>query len=274
VITPTQIKEWGILVTALVVDLLSMWLLRFIGFNFVGNWPVTGMVVILLIAASIATALALSLTQSRVVRGVFIIALVLLSSAVGRFEISALIGAVVLLVSILGATRVIIDETQNRITYGTRVVYRAGLKFIVIGFMAVMLSYLFPIIVNYINHNDQLVTSAQVEPFIRPVQPLVNQILPTYQPQPGIQTSLIGQDTVASLVAGILNRYVGTATHDYPLFFAALVVLILYMSIYAFIPFLVWPALAVMALLMWLLRVTGVVTTVTESIPVERLRLS
>lgn len=310
-INSAQTKEWGILLFVLAADLAGLFLLKVIGFGFWNNWPVTGILLAILLVLSAVTALALSLIHSRVTRIVFMLALLVIIVAVGQFKVNAMVGAVIFLVSMAGAARVISDEIDNRIEFGVRVVYRAGVRLLVIGFVIVGLSYLFPLIVTYINTNEALVKAEEVDPFIKPVEPLLTQVMPSYKAEQNVDdlidarlaeeekklpagmtlpsnardlvkaelakstgTTLTGKETMSTIVAGIINKYIGPTTHEYPHFFAGLVIFLLYITVYPFVSLLAWPTLAVIAVLLALLRSARVVEIKTDSIQVQRLTLS
>ncbi|MEX1997619.1 MAG: hypothetical protein WEA04_03010 [Candidatus Andersenbacteria bacterium] len=221
------------------------------------------------------------------------------------------IGAAVLLVVFMAmAQRTIVREVHNRVYYRITQIFPGGVQLLTLGLMIALLGVAWPLITNSVAQARFQITERQIEPLLKPFDPIINDFFPGYTPQtsfdelleasiaeerkklpPGyiideqqlqrsrqeiaqrLGQNLSGQESFSTIVAGLINRQINELTSQNPLIASILLMIIIFLTFRVLVPFIVWPTLGLIALSVQLGQEAQLFTITRTQAMVERLQL-
>lgn len=255
-------------------------------------------------------AVAFALVGSRSGLAVLLIFPAAVTVIISRLLPVAIGGAILLSIFCLMAQRTLVREVRNRVYYQTSHVFGSGIRLLTLGLMVGLTGLVLPIL-NATPGSYQLrVTERQIEPLLKPFEAYIGQLLPGFRPDASIdelideqirqqeaqlpegvelseqqrevarqqlgrqlQQKLTGQESVATIVANSLNQSVSKITSQNPLLASLILVALVFLTLRALVPFLIWPILGVTAGLIYILRQAGLIYVARTQAMIERLQL-
>ncbi|MEX2054786.1 MAG: hypothetical protein WD972_01265 [Candidatus Andersenbacteria bacterium] len=227
-----------------------------------------------------------------------------------RFDTVAIGGGVLLGIFLLLAQRTFVREVQNRIYYRTTHVFTAGLKMVILGVIVVLTALVLPTLTSPDATQQFDVQERHIEPLLRPLEPVLQRYIPGYtkeatideivkkqvdaqqeQLPPGVEippdqvrqsrqelakrlnVSLNGRETVTTVVTRMLNRQVRQLSTTSPLLIPIILVAVVFLTLRALVPFIVWPVLGLVGLILYFARGIGLVYVSRTEATIERLQL-
>lgn len=186
----------------------------------------------------------------------------------GRLQPAALAGAGLLAIATLIASITTRDHLDDYIKLQPRRAFWVGSQLVVIGTIAALAGLYFPVLVNQLQTGSVQLNERSVEPFLRPLTPVVANLIPGYQNEQS------PQPTTTTLVTNLLNRQLGRFSTESPLLVSLLILIPAFFTIWFLSPILLWPVVFTISGLLWLFRRLHLVQVETHPEPVEHLTLS
>lgn len=268
-------------------------------------------IILVLLAAVWAALLAVSLalasqpgTSSGLILSVA--AALIIAGLLVRAYIPATVAALVVILSLTLARQWLRREIVNRIVFNVRHIFTHGTRVIIIGLIVALAALAWPYVTSevVVVHNIGI-PEEQVEALLRPMAPVIANFLPGYHPDavideiiqnqieqrfPGLEISpaqiiearqdfaktfgrplLTGRETVAHLVAGLINQQLRGLAQKSPWLLAVIVLAVVVLVFRALAPFVVWPVLFVISGLVTFYRRIGLVFLSRSQATIERL---
>lgn len=168
-----------------------------------------------------------------------------------------------------GAAQAFKRDSRNLRQYRTVSIFAAGSRLLLTGLILAGAGIALPVIEGSIKREGLAVTPKQVAFVLRPLAPLLKDIVPNFT----LTSNVDGQESLADIVTGRLNQTLQRVTQVNALTVALVAVVLAFLTIRALIPLVAWVLLAAVALGMWFARGVGLVVTLKETIDVENLTL-
>lgn len=228
----------------------------------------------------------------------------------GMLTVPAMVGAALFAASFGYARRSLAKEVTNRITYRTKLVFWKGTQLLMIGLIVAGISMAWPQVDKTVKEEGIQFKESQVETLIAPVQPVLEGILPGYKPDqtideiielqfqqqleqlpPGteippaqqatirqqiaqsLQQDLTGQESLPSVVTGIINNQLRNLTQSSPWILALIVIIVVFLTLRALIPLASWPAIGLISVLIRICQQTGLIMLSRSQATIERIHL-
>lgn len=302
-------KELGLIVFTLGVGILEFLIFSLL-IEATANWLVTAILVVISIVWLAVVTFTLSLTQRKWSLWLLNVGSAVTVLVAGRFSSAAIGGAVLLLLFMFLAYRSFGREVANRITYKASDVFPPGLKTLMMGLLFALLALSLPHLQGSIEQNRIQVTEKNIDPLLKPFERVIASFLPGYftgatvdeilkasiaqqssqlpagfsvdpnqlaisraQISKQVGYQLTGQETISGIVAGFINHQVTNATRSSPLIVILILLAIVFLTLRATIPFLVWPVLALVMFLVWIGRKAELVYLARTPTVIERIQL-
>ncbi len=229
---------------------------------------------------------------------------------VGRASLPAFIGAAILLLTTFLARSIIAREINSRVNFNTRVIFRDGVKVLILGLAVSLLALSFPLLRSSAEQGALTIPMPYVEAIVNPLTPALARYLPGYErgntindiidaqiakqaadlpagfvvppeqretiradlsKQLGI--SIRGDETMPVLVTRYVNQYVKSLAKGDGLLVVIVLLVAALLALRAIIPILAWPVLAVIAALLYLSQRIGLISVIRTQVTIERMRL-
>ena len=264
---------------------------------------------ILVILQTAVLALALSVTQHWGTR-LALLVIPAMTVAVLGLHVSSVLGGLLLLLAAWMGSRSLREEIGNRLQYRVWPMYGPGVRLLLLASLLGVIGLAYVPLLGAVNRGGLRLSPAYVSLFLKPLEPLLTSTIPGYksdqsvndfinaqlqqeqsqlppgttvpsQEQAVLRTqlsqrfgqSLTGAESVSSIIAGKVNQYVDSTVRSYPQLVTLIVLVSLALTIRFLLPFLAWPTLGVIALLMWFGRQVGLFTLTEEQRTIQRLTL-
>lgn len=219
-------------------------------------------------------------------------------------------GALLLAIFTLMSARTIVREEQNRLYYRTNHFFAGATRLLTLGLLIMLTSLAWPQLSDSVRNTRFVISERQVAPFMRPIEPLIRDFFPGYSATASIDElidaslaeekkklppgtvidplqeqqirsdlktrlgqGLTGNEGLAAVVAGRINRQINDMATQNPVQASLILAVLAFLTLRALLPFIVWPALAAVALLVKLAVRGRLVRVATEQVMMERLRL-
>jgi len=224
----------------------------------------------------------------------------------GLLSLGATVGAALAIVLLLLARRFITGELENRVQYRTGDVFFAGLKMMIVALIVALAGMSLPSLEQSLASGQLAITAGQVSSFIQPVMDVfgwdaaapgagstIDSLIDQQLSQQGIdaasvtpeqraaaraeigqrlQVPVSGEETVSDVAASRVHLWLSTLAESNPFGFAIGVLVLVIVTIRAFVPLLAWALLTPLALSVWVARRVGLARVVETTQAVERLR--
>ena len=132
--------------------------------------------------------------------------------------------------------------------------------------LAALFALYFPTLVAHLQSGSLRVDERYITPIIQPLRPLIgdiNQSIPTPT----------GPKPLPIVVAEMMNRYLSQFTTQYPILISLLLSVSLYLTLWVFVPLILWPTLIIILGWIWLFRATNLIRVEVRNEPVEHITL-
>lgn len=231
-------------------------------------------------------------------------------AAAGMLTIPAIVGSLLFATAFGYARRKLIDDVTNRIQYRTRTAFWRGAQTLMIGLIIAGISLAWPQVGKTLRDEGVAVKESQVETLVTPIEPILENILPGYAPNqsideiielqyqqqleqlppgtqipPGqqelvrqqisqtLQQNLSGQESLPSVVTGIINQQLRNLTERSPWLLALIVILVVFLTLRAAIPLATWPVILVIMAMNKIGQKVGLILLSRSQATIERLHL-
>lgn len=267
---------------------------------------------VLIILGTIAVALlaiVFAVVTSRAAITVVILAFVALILLLSRLGIGAIAGSALLAFCFLNARASLRQEIGNRIYYRTAPIFRSGSKMILIGFIVAGIGVIYPFLLEKVKDKQVTIRPIVIEPFFKPVEPFIAQIIPGYSSgqtinnllesqlassadnripdelrdqqrdvarqrlEQQLNQKLSGHETLPEVAARTASRQVTIFIQRYPLLSTLVLLVFLFFTFNILVPLLIWPVILVISAFVWLFIKVGLFHRVLTLVEVERLQL-
>lgn len=233
----------------------------------------------------------------------------LLIIGLGRLSVAAIAGAAISLLFLFIARSYIYRELKSRIRFRASEIFPFSTRYTLLALAFGLVGMSFPGLTERFNASNLQIPEKYVQSVLQVATPLVGQLVHGFDPSKTVDQFLVeqvkgsgqvtvgdtavppgeltilrhqfaaqfgvpvaGEETLASVAGGIVNRYVQSWAKDNNWIFIGVVVILLFLTWRAIIPFLVWPTLA----LLWLINVLalriGLVHTIVHTVNSERVQ--
>lgn len=292
------------------VSLLVVVLFAFLFQHATTDW-VTAVVLALITVLWVALlAIGLTVVRSKISTAVLVLLPPLMVAAVSRLSVIAMGGAVLLAIFTLLARHTFTRELESRLEYGVVTIFGRGVRLLALGCMIGLLGLTWTTLTGEEGVYEFQVSEERLEPLLRPAEPLIRRFVPQYQPDltidefiqreldaqaaelsPGVGIppeqvarsraqlaeqlgeELTGDETITTIVTRKLNRSITVLTQENVFLVTAVLIAIAYLTLRALLPFVVWPLLGVIALLVIALRSAGLLVMREAQVTTQRLTL-
>lgn len=229
----------------------------------------------------------------------------------GLFSIGSLVGAILLVIFLLAARRAVHREMEGRIEFRTVTVFYHGTKFVTMGILMMALGLSVLPVKDYIEQGALNLPEQSMALFMRPLTPFIRGYIEGYSEEKSVNdlvdiyasrqaermgipprvipqqqknqllldisdrfgVSLRGNETVPAVVAQVVNKRIGAIAAQSSVLVVGMLVIVALFLVRAIVPFLVWPSLIFVGLLMLIARVSELVTVKDVSVKAQRLFL-
>lgn len=303
-------REVGLVV---VVGLWNTWL--FVAMGWLLELSVTTTTALFALGASAVVAVALlafalSVVRHRASQAALLAIPALATMVGGRFSLSALIGAFLLLLLLWSAGRILRYEMTSRTIFRLRPMYSEAIKRITLGIILAAVGLAYAWVLGGIHSGQFRLKPHHLAPALRPAEPLLQQFIPGFSseltidqwidaqleeevrrvaPQATVapqQRQLVreqlerqvgqrlsGQENFVTLATNLTNQRLDTAVRQYPIVVTVVILVLIFLTIRAGVPLLVWPVIGLLYLFVRLGERTGLVRLEETSQTVQRLIL-
>lgn len=303
-------KELGLL--ALLTGVSALVVLVYVIFLPVAveAWVVALFLALLVLVWQALWLMALSLGRRKAITAGLCVVPALIVVVISRFSPVAAGGALLLVVFSLLAARTLVRDEANRLYYRTTDFFTNAARLLALGVLITLTSLAWPILTDSIKNTRFTISERQVAPFLKPIEPVIQDFFPGYTATASIDDlinaslaeekknlppgavidpvqeermrqdvkrrlggNITGNEGLAAVVAGKINRQINAMTSQNPLQASILLAVLAFLTLRALLPFVVWPTLVLVALLMKLAVALKLAQVRTENVTLERLRL-
>lgn len=221
--------------------------------------------------------------------------------------IPAIMAALIMAVA-LGISRLILRrEMMNRVFFHVRHVFTHGARSITLGLIVAIAALAWPYVTKELIAPDKIgIPEEQIARLLRPVEPLLRNIIPGFQSTLTIdqiiaqqigqeaatklspadldllrqefgsrlnlgRNTLTGVETSATLVTNTVNLQLRALAERSPWLLTFIILLIIILAAHAIVPFIVWPILGLISGIVALLRQVGMIYLARSQATIERL---
>ncbi|MBI4021875.1 MAG: hypothetical protein HY372_00805 [Candidatus Andersenbacteria bacterium] len=259
--TPRIMKEIGLTAVTLLGSCLFFWFLSRSLVSALPPWR-TGVLTTTSLLWVALIALTLALVANPFVLIVLIIGVPLLVFLLSPYWVSAAAAAVLLLAGLLHARWTIRDKLGARIRYRTIPTFYTAARWLLLTLLAVAASTALPAVTERWRNEVIVIPPEIVAAALQPIADVLPVSVPGQEPQ------------LIALVTATLNRYVNSILQTNPLLAAIVALSALFLAAHFVTPFLTWPAVAVIALFVYLARRCKLVYLVKYTTVVDHLQVS
>jgi hypothetical protein len=172
---------------------------------------------------------------------------------VGRFTLSAFVGALILFLLTLSAQKSIAEELQGHIKIRVRRIFSFGVRMLLFGMLLSFIVFATPGIQTTIASGSIAIPEAYLFSVASPIAGMLNQ-----QPE----------NIVHSIQGYIVSRAAGDGLEV-----TVLVITVAIIAVRAIVPFIAVPTLAIISALFWVAKKTKIITVTTRDVPVELIEI-
>lgn len=226
----------------------------------------------------------------------------------GGFTVAALAGAALLMVFLATAKQLIRREVGTRVRYSTSQIFFAGSRLTLLGLVMAMAGLFLPHLSESIFAERIAVPEEYVSWAVRPLDPFIARLFPGFNQAQTVDElidaqlaqqlpagtvvpegqraalraelarqlgagALAGNETFSQLAAERFNAAMRDIAQRSPFVLALAFIIIMLLAFKALLPFLAWPVIGGLAILMLLARVIGLTYLVRTEATVERITL-
>lgn len=219
-----------------------------------------------LVAASLLWVAQIAFTVALVSNGfllaVLIIGVPLLVVPFGAEWISAAAAAVLLMVGLLQARWIIRENISSRVRYRTVPTFYAACRWLLLALVAAAASTAVPTVTERLRREVIVIPEQAIAPALQPLAA-------------ALPVSVSGQETqLITQITATINRYVTSILQTNPLLASIVALSAVFLAAHFVTPFLAWPAVALIALLVYLARRLNLISLVKYTTVAEQLQLS
>jgi hypothetical protein len=303
-------KEWGIVVAALLLSFLEFFGIAALVLPLPTNGAVMIMMGVLSIIWLVVMALAYVLANHPASSTTLIILPAVFVVLAGRLSIGAWGGAILMVLSLVVARQYFLQEIRNRINYSNIYTFRYGSRYLVVGLILAIAGLALPSVQNTVTADGIKISEKQVEIVLNFAQPMIKQFVPSFSANenvdqfidaqiteqlgklaPGmtipteqrvalraqiaqqLQQQLTGQESMASVITRRINDILASFTRSNTLIVSLVVIVLVFLTIRAFVPLIVWPLIALIALTVWISNAVGLSKISSSQVTTTRLEL-
>lgn len=273
-------------------------------------WPLAAMLLVCFVVWLAVMLLTLAICRRAV--SVILLTLVpgLVAIVISGFSPVVAGGALLLAIFTLLCQRTIVRDEQNRVYYRTAHFFSGAARLLALGLFIMLTSLAWPVVSDSVKTTRFEISDRQVAPFMRPIEPIIRDFFPGYSSDASIDElidaslaeekkklppgavidpvqeaqiradlktrlgeNVTGNEGLASVVAGRINRQINDLAAQNPIQASVLLAVLAFLTLRALLPFVVWPTLGVLALLVKLAVQGHLVTISTQTVEMERLSL-
>lgn len=226
----------------------------------------------------------------------------------GRASYASLIGAVLLAILLASAKQSMSREITNRVRYSTTQIFSAGARATMLGLVIAISSLSLPLISQNIFEEQLAIPEDYIVKAAQPLDPVIARLFPgtsggstiddlintqlAQQLPPGAvvteaqravlrqelavqigSSKLAGSETFSRIAAQRVNSALKDLAHRNPLILAIALVIIVFLTLKALVPLLIWPVLGGLAGAMALARLVGLTYLLRTEATIERVTL-
>lgn len=207
-------------------------------------------------------------------------------AAFGKFQPAAIAGAGLLVIATLVASVTVRDHLDDYVKVQPTRSFWVGSQLVVIATIAALAGLYFPILVDQLQNKEVQFSEQAVEPFLRPLTPVLENFIPGFQPeQSQIPAPVVAELTrqlkqphqqpltMSILVTNFLNQHLSRFVSESPIIVSVVILVPAFFTIWFLSPALLWPVVFSITLLLWFFRKMRVVRLESHPEPVAHLTL-
>lgn len=273
-------------------------------------WPYTVVLLLIVLFWQAVLMVSLALARRPGVLAWLCLAPPLIVILVGRMTGVAIGGAALLALFSLLAARTLVRDEANRVMYRTADLFLHATRLLTMGTLIALTSLAWPVLTDSIKSTRFVISEQQVAPFLKPIEPIIQDFFPGYTAgasiddlldaslaeekaklPPGViidpvqeqqmredikrrfGKEITGQEGLAAVAAGKINEQINSLATQNPVQASLLLIVLVFLTLRALLPFIVWPTLFFTAGIVKLAVLTKLAELKSETVTQERLRL-
>ncbi len=229
---------------------------------------------------------------------------------VSGFNIGSVIGAALLAAVVFAAQHSIHHEMNNQVKFKIGAIFRSGTKLLLLALVIALITLAQPVFRDTEKASSLLIKEQYIAAITKPISPLIGRYIPNYTNSTTIDqiidaqlasqaeklppgfvlppnqreqartelsrqfgTTLTGQETLPGIVTTFLNGYIHGVAGQSTLAVAIATIAITLIAFRILVPFLVWPVIGVIVIIIDAAKRIGLIALVKDQVTIERIHL-